>query len=110
MVIPMRIQNLLIITVAAFLLLTNNAAHGETAQPKPDLKTAAGSGVQYYLSLPKGWTPTSTWPILVTIDGGGHNFPANFQSFINARGDRPFIIVTPCVTSNGNDPAELKAV
>ena len=106
----MRLRTFLVVAAATLQLLTTDAALGETAPPRSDLKTATGSGVQYYLSLPKAWTPKSTWPILVTIDGAGHNFPANFQSFINARGDRPFIIVTPCVTSNGNDPAELKAV
>jgi poly(3-hydroxybutyrate) depolymerase len=29
---------------------------------------------------------------------------------VNARGARPFIIVTPCVSSNGNDPAEFQAL
>jgi poly(3-hydroxybutyrate) depolymerase len=46
----------------------------------------------------------------VAIDGAGHNFPACFGSFVNARGSRPFIVVVPCVSSNGNDPAELKGV
>ncbi|HEY3322488.1 MAG TPA: hypothetical protein VGP72_18645 [Planctomycetota bacterium] len=83
---------------------------GETPDSKPELRTAAGVAVQYYLSLPRSWTADSTWPILVTIDGSGHNFAGNCQSFTKARGAQPFILVTPCVSSNGNDPADLKAV
>ena len=91
-------------------LWCGGASGANAAPPNPDLKTAAGSGVQYYLSLPKGWAPGKKWPILVAIDGAGHNFPSCFNSFTNARGARPFIVVVPCVTSNGNDPAEFKAV
>ena len=46
--------------------------------------------------------------IVVTIDGSGHNFPATARR--SPTGDRPFIIVTPCVVSNGRDPADLAAV
>jgi len=94
----------------AFAILVRCGWCGETPDPKPEIKTAAGVAIQYYLSLPKSWTSNSTWPILVTIDGSGHNFSGNCQSFIKARGAQPFIIVTPCVSSNGNDPADLKAV
>jgi poly(3-hydroxybutyrate) depolymerase len=82
----------------------------QNSDPAPELKTAKSVEVQYYLSLPKGWTAEKNWPILVTIDGAGHNFLGNCQSFIRVRGERPFIIVTPCVSSNGKDPADLKAV
>ena len=91
-------------------LFARSGGCGETPAPNPELKTAAGVGVQYYLSLPNGWTPDSKRPILVTIDGSGHNFSGNCKSFIKARGALPFVIVTPCVSSNGNDPADLKAV
>lgn len=81
----------------------------EKPSTEPELKTSAG-GTKYYLSLPKGWSAEKTWPIVVTIDGSGHNFPACSQTFTRVRGNRPFIIVTPCVTSNGRDPAETEAV
>jgi poly(3-hydroxybutyrate) depolymerase len=82
----------------------------DAAATQPELKTAAGSKVQYYLALPKDWSPNKTWPIVVTIDGAGHNFLGNCQTFARVRGDRPFIIVTPCVRSNGRDPDDTKAV
>lgn len=79
------------------------------ATPRTSLQKAV-AGVAYHLSLPKGWTPNSAWPILVTIDGAGHNFAGNHGGFVAARDVQPFIIVTPCVGSNGNDPNDLKAV
>lgn len=91
--------------IAALLLFT---CHSRGAEP--ELKTAAVGGVQYYLSLPQGWNAQMTWPVIVTIDGSGHKFLQNSQAFIKARGELPFVIVTPCVNSNGKDPADLKAV
>ena len=76
----------------------------------PELKTARTVAAQYYLSLPAGWTAQATWPILVTIDGSGHSFKSNCATFTRARQALPFIIVTPCVSSNGRDPADLQAV
>jgi poly(3-hydroxybutyrate) depolymerase len=108
---PSPVRILLILVSAAFIIC---AGHAVAADPPvaatPQLKTAAGSGVQYYLSLPRTWNPRETWPIVVTIDGSGHKFQQNIDAFVKARGARPFVIVTPCVSSNGNDPADLKAV
>ena len=91
-------------------LFAVNRCDGEPAEFMQELRTAMGVGVQYHLSLPAVWEAETTWPIVVTIDGSGHNFAGNFQGFVKARGIRPFIIVTPCVSSNGNDPADLQAV
>jgi dienelactone hydrolase len=60
--------------------------------------------------LPHGWTPDRQWPILVTIDGVEHDFRWNSMVFAEARKERPYIIVTPCVTSNGNDPHDKEAI
>lgn len=99
-------------TAAVWLLLTVllRAADPVPAAPAPQPVTARAVPVKYFVSLPKGWSAERTWPILVTIDGAGHDFAGNFQNFTRARGDQPFIIVTPCVSSNGNDPADAKAV
>ncbi len=99
-----------LLRVAALLLLGGWLTCGAAETPRPELKTAAGSGVQYYLSLPKGWEPGTKWPILVAIDGSGHNFQGCFNNFVNARGAHPFIVVAPCVSSNGRDPADFQAV
>ena len=76
----------------------------------PQLKTAANGQVQYYLSLPGGWTPDRAWPIVVTIVGSGHDFMHNCQIFRQARSSGQFIIITPCVSSNGMDPADEQNV
>jgi poly(3-hydroxybutyrate) depolymerase len=106
----MPLQTLLALAFASICLLASVGRCQDLIPPKPDLKTEPASGIQYYLSLPKDWDPGKAWPVLVAIDGAGHNFPACFGSFVNARGSRPFIVVVPCVSSNGNDPAELKGV
>ncbi len=96
--------------VLAFALALVGPCSAAPEKAHPDLKTLAGSDAQYYLSLPRGWNARASWPVMVTIDGSGHNFLGCFNNFVNARGARPFIIVTPCVSSNGNDPAEFEAV
>jgi poly(3-hydroxybutyrate) depolymerase len=108
----MTMKALLHVAVASVMLLVSARCGvcDAPTRPQPELKTARAVPVKYYLSLPAGWTAAATWPIVVCIDGSGHNFLTNCQSFIQARKDRPFIIVTPNVTSNGNDPADLAAV
>jgi predicted esterase len=99
-------QRIILLIVFALLVPSSRA----DLVPQPEFKTAHSVAAKYYLSLPKGWKPDATWPILVTIDGSGHNFPGNCAAFAKARGDRPFIIVTPCVSSNGNDPTDEPTV
>jgi poly(3-hydroxybutyrate) depolymerase len=95
----------------AMLVLLSTCAWGQTAPTtQPELKTAHAVKTQYYISLPQGWNADATWPILVAIDGSGHGFQHNCQAFVRARKDLSFIIVTPCVSSNGNDPADAQAV
>jgi predicted esterase len=77
---------------------------------EPELKTAKAVAVKYYVALPNGWNADKEWPILVTIDGSGHNFLGSCQNFVRARGDLPFIVISPFVRSNGNDPADREAV
>lgn len=86
------------------------ATHGAEPSPAAELKKARDVPVEYYVSLPKGWSADKTWPIVVALDGSGHKFPACFDNFKRARGERPFIVVVPCVSSNGKDPADCKAV
>src|SRR5262245_38888756 len=31
---------------------------------QPQLKTASNHPIQYYLSLPEGWTPARRWPVV----------------------------------------------
>ena len=65
--------------------------------PKPEQEMC------YWLCLPKGWTPEKKWPVVVCCDGRLCIFKARAQSFLRHRGERPFIIVSPCTFANTND-------
>lgn len=67
--------------------------------PLPILKTARNNPMQYYVSLPDGWTANKKWPILVTVNGANHSFFDIARTFQRARNNLPFIIVTPVVLS-----------
>jgi predicted esterase len=78
------------------------------AETKPVLRTAKEHPIQYYLALPKNWSPDKTWPILVTVEGAGCNWLGNCNAFLGARGDRPFILVTPLTFCNTNKLEKAK--
>lgn len=65
------------------------------------LKTATNHPMQYYLSLPQGWTAQKKWPVVVVIDSANREFEAPARLFMQARGSMPFVIVVPMVISNG---------
>jgi poly(3-hydroxybutyrate) depolymerase len=90
----MRISSLIGISTA--LLLCARAL----AQ-KPVLSTASNHPVQYYLSLPHGWSADRTWPVVIVLDGGNKNFLEMARTFDEARGSLPFILVTPVILTNG---------
>src|SRR5690242_5603621 len=76
--------------------------HGSThASEPPELKTASTHPIQYYLSLPEGWTATKKWPVVVVIESADREFLQAATAFAQARGSRPFILVTPLVVTNG---------
>lgn len=57
--------------------------------------------MQYYLSLPRGWTAGRHWPVVVVIESANRQFQETMGIFAKARGDMPFILVAPLVTTNG---------
>jgi clostripain len=69
----------------------------------PVLRTASTHPMQYYLSLPRGWSPRREWPVVVTVDGGNKDWLSNARRFAAVRDEKgyPFILVTPLVLSNG---------
>ena len=71
------------------------------ASDAQELKTAASHPIQYYVSLPKGWNGERTWPVVMIIEAAEREFLKTLNVFEKARGDRPFILVTPLVTTNG---------
>ena len=78
-------------------------------QDKLQLKTANGHPMMYYVSLPKQWKATSSWPVVFILEAADKEFRKNAERFVEARGSAPFILVAPVNTNNGNmgrrDPA-----
>jgi hypothetical protein len=84
---------------AAVALLASCSAFAESdSSGMPALKTASRHPVQYYLSLPKGWSSQKQWPVLLAIDASYGDFYANVERFSRARKNGPFIIVVPFLT------------
>jgi hypothetical protein len=69
--------------------------------PAVELKTAAGSAMKYYASLPDGWTAKKTWPVVLAIPGAERDFEESAKLFAQARGQKPYIVVVPMVVTNG---------
>jgi dienelactone hydrolase len=95
-------QKLLLIFFCCLLLLGCTSAKSVTqAADAPQLKTASSHPIQYYLSLPEGWTAAKKWPVVVVIESADREFQDAARAFAQARRNRPFIIVTPLVVTNG---------
>lgn len=71
------------------------------ASDAQELETASSHPIQYYVSLPKAWNRERTWPVVMIIEAAEREFLKTLRVFEKARGDRPFILVTPLVTTNG---------
>ena len=69
----------------------------------PERRAASTHPLQYYISLPPGWSKTRTWPVVVAIPGSGKNWVSSANAYAAVRDARryPFIIVTPIVATNG---------
>jgi poly(3-hydroxybutyrate) depolymerase len=69
----------------------------------PERRTASTHPMQYYVSLPRGWSKARTWPVVVSIAGSGKEWLDNAREFAAERDAHgyPFIVVTPVVLSNG---------
>lgn len=72
----------------------------QTSKP-PELKTASSHPIEYYLSLPEGWVTGKKYPVVVVIESAEREFLQAATAFAQARQQRPFILVTPLVVTNG---------
>lgn len=79
----------------------------EAAAQEPAFETASNHPMQYYLSIPKGWNSDETWPIVIVLEGGNKNFLKMARTFVEARGDLPFIIASPVILTNGGADLRL---
>jgi poly(3-hydroxybutyrate) depolymerase len=67
----------------------------------PETRTAAGHVMKYTVSLPAGWTPGRTWPVVVVIPDATRDFAGNLAAFATAGAAMPFILVAPHVVTSG---------
>ena len=89
---------LLLCLCNALLFSARPPAHASAA---PHVKTASTHPIQYYISLPEGWTATKKWPVVMVIESADREFQQAATAFAQARASRPFILVTPLVVTNG---------
>ena len=87
--------------LALAVVVWSNCALGQTQHPDIVLKTASHHPIQYYLSLPEGWTSARKWPVVFTIEGGLKNFYNSAAVYSVARKHLPFIIVSPAILTDG---------
>ncbi|MCO5947986.1 hypothetical protein [Mucilaginibacter flavidus] len=66
------------------------------------LQTVDKGLMQYYVSLPAHWSPAKRWPVIVIAGAADKKFKENTLRFIKVRGQKPFIIVSPVIVTNGN--------
>jgi poly(3-hydroxybutyrate) depolymerase len=67
------------------------------------LRQASTHAMRYYFSLPRGYAREARrWPVLVCVDGAGSNFEGMARGYAKARGDLPFLVVSPCSFANTN--------
>src|SRR5215831_16238411 len=91
----------LVLPLALLVCVSPYCALGQTGTSHIVLKTALHHPIQYYLSLPEGWTPAKKWPVVFTIEGGLKNFRNSAEVYSTARNHMPFIIVSPVILTDG---------
>jgi poly(3-hydroxybutyrate) depolymerase len=96
-----RQSSLLKFVACCLLISSTSAACFSYGSEAPQLKTATSHPIQYYLSLPEGWTASKKWPVIVVIESANREFLDAATAFALARQHRRFILVTPLVVTNG---------
>lgn len=75
----------------------------------PLVRKASAHDMQYFLVLPKDWSPAKKWPILVYVEGAGANFRGAIENLAGQRGDFNAILITPQTFSSTNVLLDMKA-
>ena len=86
--------------IAALLLAAAPLAAGPPRRP-PELRTASGHAMKYWVSLPAGWTKGKAWPVVVVVPDARREFRENLEAFADAGKDSPLIFVAPLVLTCG---------
>jgi predicted peptidase len=66
------------------------------------LKKASDHPIQYLVSLPDNWSANTKWPVVIVVSDAEKRFKKDAEEFILARKKLPFIIISPFITTNGN--------
>lgn len=73
------------------------------------LRTASNHPMQYFISLPDGWSKKHSWPVVFIIESADKEYKENALRFVRARQKMPFILVAPFNVNNSRsgrrDPA-----
>ncbi|MBL8114548.1 MAG: hypothetical protein JNK60_16830 [Acidobacteria bacterium] len=77
------------------------AAEGAPVRTAPQLLTAKGHDMTYFVSLPPGHDAKKTWPVLVVIPDAARDFEGNLAAFLREGGETPWIFVAPMVVTSG---------
>src|SRR5262249_11470088 len=90
-----------LLAVSLLTILPISTALAQENKTAPQLKTASTHAMQYYVSLPEGWTIQKKWPVVVIIESANRQFLQTITAFVQARMQAPFILVAPLVVTNG---------
>ena len=72
-------------------------------------RTASAHPIHYFVSLPSGWSPQRTWPVIVVVPDAEREFRKTAESFAKARGSLPFVIVVPMILGGGGTAQQHKS-
>lgn len=90
-----------LVTLAIVSIAATPPARAQKGALHIEKRTATGHPMHYLVSLPAGWNAARQWPLVVVIPDADRHFEEATRDFMNARGDRPFVIVTPLVLGGG---------
>src|SRR5207237_8874247 len=71
-------------------------------------RAATAHPIHYFVSLPPGWNPQRTWPVIVVIPDADREFRKTAATFAAARGPTPFVIVVPMILAGGGTEQQHK--
>ena len=105
----MTVRHLLLLTACGTAIAA--AASGQQINPAPGIveRTATTHPIHYFVSLPAGWNPQRTWPLLVVIPDAEREFRETAAAFAAVHGSTPFVIVVPMVLGGGGTAQQHKA-
>ncbi|MGE4158841.1 MAG: alpha/beta hydrolase-fold protein [Planctomycetota bacterium] len=84
--------------VADFQLIFDSVVKDAKAAPAFKVR---GHDLMYYVLLPDGWNPGTSWPVIVSINGAGGEYKGELSSWMAQRA-RGYVVIVPITFSNTN--------